>query len=311
MYLYTMGRGHSGSTLLDSLLGNSHVIESVGEVVSGLSRADRELCACGTTVTTCPFWNEVRASVETQDIAWEDLIQLSLSQINLSHLWWTWRAAPEDPDLSRLEAATTALRHAITSVSGKPHLLDSNKAVPRALFLLRRYQDARVIHLIRDPRGVLRSHHWRLHKGQVFKFQRREYRAGPATPLLLLLAAVSWTLGNLLAELVARSAPGRVVRVRYEDLYSNPAAEVKRIGSALGLDLADVASKLAAGATFSVGHNVGGNQIRHAGRVQLDPSYASRRPSSPSWLSLTVLACCWPLMQRYGYSLRGVVARSA
>ena len=34
MYIYIMGRAHSGSTILDVLLGNSERIHSVGELVS-------------------------------------------------------------------------------------------------------------------------------------------------------------------------------------------------------------------------------------------------------------------------------------
>ena len=59
MYLYIMGRGHSGSTILDILLGNSTRIESVGELLSGLSRADHQMCSCGVMVPDCA----TRASV--------------------------------------------------------------------------------------------------------------------------------------------------------------------------------------------------------------------------------------------------------
>jgi hypothetical protein len=44
MYLYIVGRGHSGSMILDILLGNSSQIESVGQLLSGMRGAGRE-CA--------------------------------------------------------------------------------------------------------------------------------------------------------------------------------------------------------------------------------------------------------------------------
>lgn len=41
-----MGRGHSGSTVLDTILGNSYEIESVGEFVAGCVSYNRS-CSCG------------------------------------------------------------------------------------------------------------------------------------------------------------------------------------------------------------------------------------------------------------------------
>ena len=88
MYLYITGRGHSGSTILDILLGNSSQIESVGELLAGLSRADREPCSCGATMSDCGFWREVRSRVEaesflgTRSVAlptWTHLGALSMS----------------------------------------------------------------------------------------------------------------------------------------------------------------------------------------------------------------------------------------
>ena len=57
MYLYVMGRGHSGSTILGILLGGGAAIASVGEVVSGLGRyaLGTEICSCGSPMHECSF----------------------------------------------------------------------------------------------------------------------------------------------------------------------------------------------------------------------------------------------------------------
>ena len=49
-----------------------------------------------------------------------------------------------------------------------------------------------------------------------------------------MLAAASWTVGNLLHEVAAARAPGRVVRLRYEDLRDRPDEELTRLGHSLG-----------------------------------------------------------------------------
>lgn len=308
MYIYIMGRGHSGSTVLDILLGSSPAIESVGEVVSGLSRFDRERCACGAAMASCAFWGEVRSRVEAQGVSWAELCSLSVGQIDMVNLWRTARAGAEDDGMRRLLTATQALEHAVLAASGKQHVVDSNKAVTRALFLLRYHPEARVLHLVRSPFGVVQSHFWRVQARHPLFFQRMRLTARWLGVPYLLLSVVSWVVGNGLAELVARVAPDRVIRVRYEDLRHQPETELARIGTALGLDLSRVQNQLAADKPLSVGHNVGGNVIRTEGMVTFHSGRSSERPALPRWLKMVILAVCWPLMVRYGYRSQGLQA---
>ena len=58
MYLYIVGRPHSGSTILDILLGNGREVQGIGQLVSGMGKPD-DLCACGCAIADCPFWRAV------------------------------------------------------------------------------------------------------------------------------------------------------------------------------------------------------------------------------------------------------------
>jgi hypothetical protein len=298
-----MGRGHSGSTILDILLGGGAAIESVGEVVSGLEYYHRRVrCACGPLMRECPYWAEVRRRFEAEGFDWFALARLSKRQTDVRRWLPTWLARRDDRDLGRLAAMTRALARAIAGASGKPHVLDSNKEVARGLFLLKYLPEARVIHLVRDPRGIQRSHYWRLRDGRPFTFMRREFDGGWMAPLFLLLAAVSWSAGNVLGELTRRAAPDRVLRLRYEDLRDDPAGAVRAIGTAFGLPVDDVVAKLESGEPFPVGHNVGGNHIRHEGAVRFDAKVEKARPPLPRWAERATVLLCWPLMRRYGYA---------
>ena len=151
-----------------------------------------------------------------------------------------------------------------------------------------------MIHLVRDPRQVLQSHLWRV----------RSDAAGHNAPLYLASMAAKWTLVNLACEVMARAFRDRVVRVRFEDLCAQPASELDRIGRAFELDLSDLGAEAAGDAPLTVGHNIGGNRLRHAGSVQFDPGGGRPRPPLPRWLAVAAMVICGPLMWRYGYRLR-------
>ncbi len=59
-YVFICSLGHSGSTLLDLLLGSHSKIFSLGEICFlPKNIALREKCTCGEVVTTCAFWQNV------------------------------------------------------------------------------------------------------------------------------------------------------------------------------------------------------------------------------------------------------------
>ncbi len=63
-YIYICSAGHSGSTLLDLLIGSHPRITSLGEI-SQLSKnvALNTLCSCGAPVRVCPLWSDVLREV--------------------------------------------------------------------------------------------------------------------------------------------------------------------------------------------------------------------------------------------------------
>src|SRR5688572_273235 len=54
---------HSGSTLLDLMLGTHSMVSSAGEMNRLTLFANDRVCTCGVTVTRCPYWTEVLAQV--------------------------------------------------------------------------------------------------------------------------------------------------------------------------------------------------------------------------------------------------------
>lgn len=309
MYLYIMSRPHSGSTILDILLGSSDSVASCGEIIMGMERGmETWTCSCGEILADCPVWKTVRQRiVEDPGTDWDELVEASVRQGHKTHLPSTFLASPSgtgerDRFHQRLRDGTMKLAGAIRSVTGRKVVLDSSKLPSRGLFALKFLPDARLIHIIRDPRNVLASHYWRFHIGDTYLAQRRPWR-GPLAPLAFVEAALMWFFGNLLFEIIGRIDPKRVVHIRYEDLRDDPASVIRRLSRELGLDFEDVIERIDRGETFDTGHMMGGNPVRTEGKVAFDPGKekARERPAFLSWIAIGV---CWPLMLRYGYSLR-------
>jgi hypothetical protein len=207
--------------------------------------------------------------------------------------------------MRRLATITDAVARAVARVSGKPHVLDSSKEPTRALFLAKYVPEARFLRLVRDPRSAVASHYWRLKEWHYFHFLRRDWHYPRLAPFFLVLAAASWTVGNLLGEVAMRhAASGRVFVLRYEDLRDRPVEAVRGIAQAFGLELADVVEHLERGGELSTGHVIGGNGVRHERGLRFDPGKERTRPRLPRWVEMVTVALCWPLMRRYGYRIR-------
>lgn len=296
-YIYIAGRGRSGSTILDIILGNSSEIESVGEMIAGLSRVDREVCSCGAAVLECPFWLQVRQGLMSVGL---DLTDVGgMLRPGIAGIWRNWRGRADGSTMKRVRF-TRAILAAIEASVGKRHLLDSGKAPGHALLLLQHLPDARIIHLVRDPRNVLRSHLDKIQRGRHSAIMDRYGIVGRSPWLFLLWQAASWTFSNLTCEAMARAYSRRVVRVRFEDLCANPSNELGRLGRELGMDLTEPIRKIVGGEELEVGHNVGGNQIRQ-GRVRFSPDSLGSRPSLPMSIKIATMLLCGPLMLWYGY----------
>lgn len=305
MYLYIMSRPHSGSTILDIIIGNGAAVESVGSLMTGLL-LEREgtLCACGAPLVDCVYWVAVRRTFDAQSgTDWRTAADLLVAHTHVRHWPRTLLARRGSTEMRRLATLSRDLGRAIATATGKPHVLDSSKEPTRGLMLLRFCEEARVIHLVRDPRRAVGSHYWRFKQwGGYLKFLRHTYRSPAMLLPFMLLTALSWTIGNLLGEIARWFAPRRALRMRYEDLCSQPAIELRRIGEAFAIPLDDVIAQLERGEPLTVGHNADGNQIRTQKEVVFSPKKGTEQ-ELPRWLNLLTLACCWPLMLVYGYPL--------
>jgi hypothetical protein len=301
------GWGRCGSTLLDMLLGEVPGFVSVGEVREIWLRGcvENRPCGCGAPFRECPFWSDVAASAYG---GWDrlDLPDLLRTRYRLER-------APAAPLLlaprlgrgiaARIRRYTDALHRlyrAIQDVSGRGIVVDSSKMSTHALMLHRdRGIDLRVLHLVRDSRGV------------AFSAAKRVELPGTASssPAVLprhgtAFAAGRYLVHNVLAHVLRPlGIPYRLLR--YEDLTKAPRERLSDVIRFAGRDprAEDLAFLSDHAAQVQPNHLVDGNPVRFSSgplKIRMDLEWRERMPDRKK---AAVTALTWPLLVAYGYPL--------
>lgn len=303
--LYFVGKGRSGTTLIDNVLGQVDGFVSTGELNKLWTWGFQHgwSCGCGEPIPACPFWNAVL------DAGWADTARPETERMVRLH-----RAVLRWPNVPRLLlhrgralptgwyaldeycAVLERLYRGIAEVSGAQVIVDSSKwpAAPTALDLVPGI-DVRLLHVVRDPRAVVNS--WQRVK------RWRDRGDGQQMPRYgVLYSMASYWARNVVAEVLARGRSERFLRVRYEDLVDDPQRWFGRIvrfcgGDPAGLPLSD--GKVRMGPS----HTAGGNPDRlTTGQVEIRPDERWREElDAVDGLLATALGL--PLVRRYDYPI--------
>src|SRR5699024_4706065 len=150
--------------------------------------------------------------------------------------------------------------------------LDSSKEPTRAFYLLSNTQKAKVIHLIRDPIDVAGSYKKRFIKHGYFYFLRKKYYNHKYFFLFAIIIGLSWTIGNLMIELMRFKYNKRILRCRHEDLVSDFESTVNRIGEFIGVNPEDIIEQGKNGNGYDIFHNIAGNGILNKSKIRLRSS---------------------------------------
>lgn len=314
--VYVGAFGRSGSTLLDRVLGELPGVCALGEVTQLWHRARRDdiRCGCGAPFARCPFW------IAVGDHAFGGWHRVDLGRIPaLQRTVGRTRSAarlarrPTGDRLAMLAEYThyyARVYAAAAAVSQAPVIVDSSKNPGLALSLRwSREVDLRLVHLVRDPRGVAYSWTRQRASGE---------RGGGAMMLRMppVHSAVQWSAYNCALSLLGRAGRRRggqrdtgpavrVHRLRYEDFVADPATTVRALGEFMGLRLtaADLSYLAADRAELGARHGVAGNPMRFTtGSVRLRQDDAWRT-ALPKRQRRLVSAVCAPLLTAYGYPL--------
>lgn len=304
--LFIAGAGRSGSTVLDTVLGQHPNAIGVGELVNLhlLGWQVGDVCACGQRSQECLFWSRVRDEWQRRvpEATVENYIRL---QTRFERSRWLglrqWLRFFREQIWSSRDGRdylvqTKALYRAIAIVSGRDAIVDSSKSPLRAVWLQRiRGLDVRLLHLVRDVRAVVWSRA-KTYQADIRSGITRDFRPKPSW-----ISIGYWLWINLILLRIRSRSQSGSMELRYEDFVSQPSVALARISEWSGLDYLAASAALLDGDAISPEHTIAGNRVRMAGPLKLKPDWewAEKLPRSDRRL-------CWFLagwlLKRFGYA---------
>ncbi|MGH3647195.1 MAG: sulfotransferase [Micromonosporaceae bacterium] len=298
--LFLGGLGRSGTTLAERILGQLPGAVPLGEVVHLWQRdlLDDERCGCGAAFSACEFWQRVGAAAfggwQAVDSDW--VLQLKSSVDRTRQIPWLrgTRLTPDRYDAVRLYTSYyRRLYTAAAHVAGATTVIDSSKH-PSLAYCLRWAPelDLRVVHFVRDPRGVAYSWTKTVRRPEADGEHMTRYH--PAR------AALLWNLHNAALDALGRSGVP-VHRQRYEDFVHDPVGATKEIAEFAGVHAGDLGFLAPGHVDLTSNHSAAGNPMRfRTGRIPLRTDDAWRT-GLPEGQRRLVTALTAPLLSRYGY----------
>lgn len=295
--VYVGGVNRSGSTLLTYLLANLAGVAPGGEL-QGIWRGgliDDELCGCGERFSRCQFWVQVGneafggwANVDGERIA--RLADRVTARTAIPGLL-TGRGSIT-AEVEEYRDALGSVYRGIAATSGASVVVDATKSPAGSLVAAGvRDVDFRLVHLIRDSRGVAYS---------LSKAKRDPGKSGDRQQMPVRRPArtsLRWVYNSLAFELIGSLGRG-CETITYEALVAEPDAAIERLARELQIASRDHDSSPP---TLQRQHTIRGNPAKFEAGVR--PIVADRQWETQlgRFDRLLVTAVSSPMLLRYGY----------
>lgn len=305
--IYIAGYGRSGSTLLERLLQCQPFVHACGEMTNffRIYGSDSSRCSCGQSLENCKFWGGVAQEFLQQDFSIQKFPNYSrIQKKREAH----WSHGGSLIPIRHHNSYINIMKPFFEALARHSHenqiLIDSSKTAystpyrPIAISQLDKF-NVRVIHLVRDPRGVV----WSVKKGL-----NRRLEAGKKGKAMLpvLRAITGWVFANKAAYRL-RNYLGKdnYCLVRYEDLVEDPAQVLEHIARLWDVDLKksiQVAKEAMNGSELQLPtmHQLGGNRMRFSKTFSIRPDYTWKEKLNPR-TNVMVKTITMPFLKKYGY----------
>lgn len=279
--VYVASPSFSGSTLLTFLLGMHPRVSTMGELRWADMDLDTYRCSCGDFLRDCSYWKQVAQRVEARGLPFS--VKRPMTTFRFRQAPFTDRVAragvrgplfefARDLLLGMLPASRRgwrtirdvnyAIMEAMISLRGGGVFVDASKEPTRLKHLVDTGDyDIRVIHLIRDGRGVTNS--GMQNKRLDLQTSIREWHE----------------THRQIERLRPRFTTARWFRLRYEDLCNAPQARATELFQFIGLEPIPLAPELDITAFHVLGNRM---RLQFTGHISLDEKW--RTSLSPAAL---------------------------
>ncbi len=284
--VYIGAVGRSGTTLIERALASENQMVALGEMVHFWERSvlGNEPCGCGVPIRQCPTWTAIVARafggwdyLDGETI--RDWQRTADRNRYIPFLIWP-RLGPKKfrVALDQFTAHLARLYGAIATEVGIDKVLIDSSKHPSYLFLLRHVAgvDVRLLHVVRDPRGVANSWAKVVPRSEVNGTQDME-RLGPWH------AGSRWTSHHLLFMLAGfRRRSSRLV---YERFTNRPDELSDQVDALVSSDTGVYSPRWPQShVSLSTDHTVSGNPVRFASgsvTIRTDDSWRRTMGRSP------------------------------
>lgn len=300
--LYVAGWQRSGTTILGNTIGSVPNVAHVGELnfLWAPDNPGGDECGCGKPIPTCKLWSSVLKDVNA--LSDEDRLQihrLRQAQVRMRYLPRIYAENRRDGRVPGYAERLGQTYQAIAHQANASVVVDTTKFPSDGLAaVLAPDIQVFVLHLVRDPRASAYS--WTRKKRHGANGSGQLMRA--KAPFL---NSARWLQVNSLTDIfLRRTVPAhRFMRLRYEDLMSNPRQIFNNIAEWVGIDKDALPFEADHDVRIKPSHTVMGNPNRFDRGItalKLDSEWIGAMSESDRW-SATFPAL--PLMRTYGYSV--------
>ncbi len=273
--IYIAGYGHSGSTLLNLILGTSKKVFSLGEALNLKASLEKDkksgkirTCTCGRIFTECPFWSKVLKRLDLKKF-FNLYASKKEAAITIFNIFFYRNGTNPYNDKHYYNLLFEGARNIKKKTM---YLVDSSKDVRRLYYLLHTGNlDLKIIFLVRDGRGVINS----LNK-------RGEHS---------ILVFIKWTVRNLLIRKLLRRIPEKEKLCLSYDLFAqDPVKYIRKINKKFNLDIDE--KNYLEKVNREVFHNFSGNTMRNRKieSIKYDQSWRRRMPK---WKQVVLSILCY------------------
>jgi len=224
--------GHSGTTIFDKTIGTCFNAFSLGEFVNFPKVIEQNnFCTCEKKICNCLFWKKIISNFDFDNDIQDNFKSLSSYNRFLKNFIFKRDEIRKSINIVRF------LYDQIFLISEAKIIVDSSKNFiwNFALFCyLKKIYNIKVIHIVRDPRGVYCSYkktHWKLPskvKGHPSTGKRNIYKRTPTKTLPIIF---KWTIKNIIIFLTQKIfiRENNYLIVNFDQFTESPEKSIKFI----------------------------------------------------------------------------------